>query len=66
MQNRTLKYDIRQAIAWGVPDKESFGYTPTEFTRILHKALKRIEYLESVIKENGIQFTQTDWEAKNL
>ncbi len=32
------------AVAWGVPDKESMGYSSVEFTRILHKALKPIEY----------------------
>jgi len=42
-----LKSEIREAIAWGVPDRESTGLTASEFTTLLHKALKEIESLEA-------------------
>jgi hypothetical protein len=46
-----LKKEIRTAIAWGIPDIESIGYTPTMLVGILGNALSYIEYLESKIPE---------------
>lgn len=62
MINRNLKQDISTAIAWGIPDTESTGYTAAEFTGLLRRALNRINYLETTLKENNVQFTQTDYE----
>ena len=66
MQNRKLKHDISTAIAWGIPDRESYGYSSTEFTKLLGTALRRIEYLETVLNSNNIQYTKTDWEAERV
>ena len=61
---RNLKRDIGSAIAWGVPCKESLGYSAAEFTSLLNKAKIRIEQLESILNAYNIQFPQTDW-SKN-
>jgi hypothetical protein len=58
---RNLKQDIRSAIAWGVPCRESSGYSAAEFTSLLNKAKIRIEQLESILNAYNIQFPQTDW-----
>lgn len=66
MQNRKLKNDISTAIAWGTPDRESYGYSSTEFTKLLGSALRRIEYLEAVLNSNNVQYTKTDREAERI
>ena len=47
IEQQKLKKDIAEAIAWGIPDRESIGCSPTEFIKLLSKALKYINYLES-------------------
>ena len=47
-EQQKLKKDISTAIAWGMPDNESIGYTNTELIRLLSRALKYIKYLESL------------------
>lgn len=59
--NRNLKANIATAIAWGKPCHESIGYTEDEFIELLNLALDRIKYLESVLEENNLQYTMTDW-----
>lgn len=49
------------AIAFGIPDNESRGLTASEFTKVLSKALKRIEYLETVLDTEKVAYTKTDW-----
>lgn len=44
-----LLEEARTAIAWGIPDNESTGYSASEFTKIIHKLVRRVEQLE---KEN--------------
>jgi hypothetical protein len=63
---RDLKKSIHTAIAWGVPDRESTGYSPSEFTSLLRVALTRIEYLESALRENNIPFTETDYRRERV
>lgn len=41
-----LKSDMLVAIAWGVADSESIGFTQRELCSLLRRALTRIEYLE--------------------
>ena len=57
---RDLKKSIRTAIAWGIPDSESTGFSSSEFVSLLINALHRIEYLESALRENNVPFTETD------
>jgi hypothetical protein len=45
-----LNSEIRRAIAWGRPDKESTGMTADELIDLLRRALQRIEYLEAARK----------------
>ena len=59
--NRNLKRDIRTAVAWGVPDNESYGYSAIKFTELLTRARTRIEQLESILTANNIPFPHTDW-----
>jgi hypothetical protein len=63
---RDLKNSMHTAIAWGVPDRESTGYSASEFTSLLSVALTRIEYLESALRENNIPFTETDYRRKSM
>ncbi len=46
IRKKDLKARIRTAIAWGVPDQESIGYSATEFVNLLSEALREIERLE--------------------
>lgn len=48
-----LKTEIRQAIAWGRPDRESTGCTADEFISLLHSALKEIESLEAQLEKKS-------------
>lgn len=38
-----LLAEARTAIAWGVPDRESTGYSSTEFIKLIAKLAKYIE-----------------------
>lgn len=58
---RNLKKELNTAIAWGMPDSECTGYTHTELVDLLSKSLKRIKYLESVLDDNKILYTHTDF-----
>ena len=42
-----LLKEAEQAIAWGVPDGESTGYTRSELIKIISKLVKRIKELEN-------------------
>lgn len=50
-----------QLLLGGKPCHESIGYTEDEFIELLNLALDRIKYLESVLEENNVQYTMTDW-----
>jgi len=63
---RDLKKSMHTAIAWGVPDRESTGYSASQFTSLLSVALHRIEYLEGALRENNIPFTETDWKRERI
>lgn len=49
LANRKLLHEAKIAVAWGIPDTESRGYSASEFTKIINKLVHRIEHLE---KEN--------------
>jgi hypothetical protein len=46
----SLKERVREAIAWGCPDKESVGMSSQKFTRLLSECLREIERLEAIKK----------------
>lgn len=50
LERKALKMKLREAIAWGVPDRESTGCSAAEFVGLLHKALKEIESLEAQLR----------------
>lgn len=44
-QKKLLK-EAEAAIAWGIPDSESTGYSASQFTNIIRKLVYRIQELE--------------------
>lgn len=46
--SRHLKSKANTAVAWGVPDRESTGYSHSELTSIISQLLNYIERLENV------------------
>lgn len=46
-----LKRKISEAIAWGIPDRESTGCSATEFVRLLSQALSLIQRQERELQE---------------
>jgi len=49
-----LKEDMRTAIAWGLPDTESTGYSHYEFIQLLSRAYNYIEFLEAKVPEKDL------------
>lgn len=43
----SLISEAEQAISWGTPDRESTGYSSSEFISIISKLVKRIKELEN-------------------
>jgi hypothetical protein len=48
-----LKQQAQRAMAWGVPDRESIGYTHSELTTIISKLLNLVEMYQKREIENG-------------
>ena len=46
-----LKKEMREAIAYGIPDRESTGHSSEQFVQLLNRALYYIEFLEKRIPE---------------
>jgi hypothetical protein len=46
--DRDILKDIDKALAWGLPGKESIGYSMEELLGILKRAAKRIKDLEKI------------------
>lgn len=46
----SLKQRVQQAISWGVPDSESIGLQPYQFTSLLRELLSYCEELEGKVK----------------
>lgn len=42
-QKETLLREARMASAWGRPDNETIGYSPTEFISIINRLVRYIE-----------------------
>lgn len=42
-QKEKLLFDAKQAIAWGCPNNETIGYSPTEFISIINRLVRYIE-----------------------
>lgn len=53
---RKLLNDAETAVAWGIPDSESFGMRPSEFISIISRLISRVKQLE---RENEQLRSQT-------